>query len=101
MTLKEIWTNEKNLLKCYFQKSSHSKLIYQLAQNQNKILKLNLNLSFSFAVVAEPEAGDEDCEDIGYAWVNVHDILESNNDFIDKKLDSKTFFVIKFLNLWN
>lgn len=65
--------------------------------------------SFSFAVVAEPEDGDEDCEDIGYAWVNVNDILESNNDFIDKELDSKinslncTFsnygpFIFNFLN---
>lgn len=45
---------------------------------------------FSFAVVSEPDDMDEDCEDIGYAYVNVNDILEMNENFIDKELNCKS-----------
>ena len=44
---------------------------------------------FSFAVVSEPEDTEEDCEDIGYAYVNVNDILNMNENYIDRELDRK------------
>jgi len=46
---------------------------------------------FSFAVVKEPDDTDEDCEDIGYAYVNVNDILETNENYVDKELKCKGF----------
>ena len=48
---------------------------------------------FSFAVVAEPDSTEEDCEDIGYAYVNVNDILEMNANFIDKELKCKNLII--------
>ncbi len=48
---------------------------------------------FSFAVVAEPEDTEEDCVDIGYAYVNVNDILETNENYVDKELNCKVFLL--------
>jgi len=32
---------------------------------------------------------ESDCEDIGYAYVNVNDILNMNENYIDRELDRK------------
>ena len=42
--------------------------------------------SFSFAVVAEPDSDEEDCEDIGYSYVDIQDLMKTNSNYYDKEL---------------
>ena len=43
--------------------------------------------SFSFAVVAEPDSDEEDCEDIGYSYVDVQELMKSNANYYDKEIN--------------
>ena len=49
----------------------------------------NKFFSFSFAVVAEPDSDEEDCEDIGYSYVDVQELMKSNANYYDKELHPK------------
>ncbi len=50
--------------------------------------------SIRFAVVSEPVEQDGDCEDIGFAFVDINDILEQNSNFINKEIERKFEFLI-------
>lgn len=41
--------------------------------------------------MSEPDENDEngECEDFGFAYVDIYDILRSNQNYIDKELKSK------------
>ena len=43
------------------------------------------------AVISEPKptSQDQECEDIGYAFVNINDIIERKENFLDQELPRK------------
>ncbi|MBN3299379.1 FTM protein, partial [Amia calva] len=47
--------------------------------------------SIKFTVVSEPPENeqDEDCEDVGVAFLRIRDVLEEKRDLVDRSLDSK------------
>lgn len=56
----------------------------------------NISMAFlrfrvKFTIVSEPPEENEDaeCEDVGYAFVSLPDILKSGNDLIDKNVPGK------------
>jgi hypothetical protein len=51
-----------------------------------------------FMVVAEPpeDRPTLDCVDIGYATVNAKQLLRNEHDLIDKNIDGKKEFLVKF-----
>ena len=46
-----------------------------------------------FTLVSEPPEDDQDgeCEDVGYAFVSVRDILRNRKDIVEEDIDSKWF----------
>ena len=40
-------------------------------------------------VVSEPDNEDDECEDVGRAYVSVRDILRTNRDLVERNIDSK------------
>ncbi|XP_023213448.1 protein fantom-like [Centruroides sculpturatus] len=56
--------------------------------------------SLMFTVVSEPpeDRQDMDCEDIGYSFFNLKEILMKEEDFIDHEIKSKYCTVIIYIN---
>jgi hypothetical protein len=42
--------------------------------------------SIRFAVVSEPIDKDADCEDIGFAFVNINEIVKVDTNYINKEI---------------
>ena len=59
-----------------------------------RIIKLIIFLfyfSIRLAVVSEPTDKEEDCQDIGYAFVDINDILHQDQNYQDKELKCKIY----------
>ena len=54
-----------------------------------KTLKFNLIIRIRLALISEPNSEDQECEDIGYAYVDINDILRRNENYVDKELKCK------------
>ena len=54
------------------------------------------NSSIRLAVVSDPAKEEEDCEDIGYAFVDVNDIMNSNRNYLDQEIACNYFYLFKF-----
>ncbi len=57
------------------------------------IILKNRLVSFSFAVVSEPDSDEEDCEDIGYSYVDVQELMKLNANYHDKELNRLKIFI--------
>ena len=46
-----------------------------------------------FTLVSEPPEDEQDaeCEDVGYAFVSIRDILRNRKDIVEEDIDSKWF----------
>ena len=51
------------------------------------------NSSIRLAVVSDPAKEEEDCEDIGYAFVDVNDIMDSNRNYLDQEIACNYFYL--------
>uniref|UniRef100_A0A3Q2XD25 RPGRIP1 C-terminal domain-containing protein n=1 Tax=Hippocampus comes TaxID=109280 RepID=A0A3Q2XD25_HIPCM len=55
-----------------------------------------------FTIVSEPMDDDEECADVGYAFLDLQELLLTGNDVIERQIDSRPFFeqeVIGFLKV--
>lgn len=44
-----------------------------------------------FTVVSEPLDEDEECVDVGHAFLDLKDLLLTGNDVIEQQIDSRSF----------
>lgn len=44
-----------------------------------------------FTVVSEPMDEDEECVDVGHAFLDLKDLLLTGNDVIEQQIDSRSF----------
>lgn len=47
-------------------------------------------LRLKFTVVSEPMDEDEECVDVGHAFLDLKDLLLTGNDVIEQQIDSKS-----------
>lgn len=49
-----------------------------------------------FTVVSEPLDEDEECVDVGHAFLDLKDLLLTGNDVIEQQIDSRSFTLTCF-----
>lgn len=65
-------------------------IIYVQSANRNHVCVLCAQ-RLKFTVVSEPLDEDEECVDVGHAFLDLKDLLLTGNDVIEQQIDSRSF----------